>query len=481
MLAMSHKVLLRFRSVVALFLFLGSGWAFAQGLALPPELQRAWKTTGLSDQSLSLVVQDTEGNTLINHNGEVARNPASVMKLVSTWVGLSALGPDYTWRTSFLAQAGAKVDEQGSLTGPLYIQASGDPQLTIPDLWSMLRDLRLRGVKNLSSVVIDRSVFGRVGINPHAFDGAGDRPYNASPDALVVGLGASRLVMQPDATNKRWIPLLDPALPGLRVEGEVGWQDGVCPGSPNIGTAIRAQGSGVVVQLSGKAIGSCGEFSVYRLTLDQPAFFEAVFRALWQELGGTLARGFSTGAVPKNATALVWHDSAPLADQIRLINKRSNNLMATLVHLTVGAELSGKGATVASAEQAATRVLNQQGVNTQGWRIDNGSGLSREARVTATGLAQMLQAAWRSNYMPEYISSLAISGVDGTVKRRLRDDDVQGRAHLKTGTLRDARALSGYVLGASGKRYILVSMVNDSRSAAVRPFDDAVVKWLATQ
>jgi D-alanyl-D-alanine carboxypeptidase/D-alanyl-D-alanine-endopeptidase (penicillin-binding protein 4) len=83
--------------------------------------------------------------------------------------------------------------------------------------------------------------------------------------------------------------------------------------------------------------------------------------------------------------------------------------------------------------------------------------------------------------MPEYISSFAISGVDGTVRSRLRDDEVQGRAHLKTGTLRDSRALAGYVLGASGKRYIVVMMVNDERSASARPFFDAVVKWLAVR
>ncbi|MCQ9617160.1 D-alanyl-D-alanine carboxypeptidase/D-alanyl-D-alanine-endopeptidase [Paenalcaligenes niemegkensis] len=220
---------------------------------------------------------------------------------------------------------------------------------------------------------------------------------------------------------------------------------------------------------------------MYRLTQSQPEFFRAVFKSLWKELGGTLARDVASGTVAPNASAIVWHDSRPLAEQIRTINKQSNNLMATLVLLAVGAETNGKGATVATAESAATQILIRQGVNTQGWRIDNGSGLSRDARVTAEGLASMLQVIWRSNYMPEFISSLAISGVDGTVRRRLRDDEVQGRAHLKTGTLRDARALSGYVLGASGKRYILVSMVNDSRSAAVRPFDDAVVKWLATR
>src|SRR5699024_2947472 len=86
---------------------------------------------------------------------------------------------------------------------------------------------------------------------------------------------------------------------------------------------------------------------------------------------------------------------------------------------------------------------------------------------------------WYSPFMPEFMSSLAISGVDGTVRRRLHDDEVRGRAHLKTGTLRDARALAGYVLAANGKRYILVSIANHAQAAAVRPFNDALVKWVA--
>src|SRR5690606_39483923 len=139
------------------------------------------------------------------------------------------------------------------------------------------------------------------------------------------------------------------------------------------------------------------------------------------------------------------------------------------------------GATAQTGGVAALSVLKQQGVDTSGWAIDNGAGLSREGRLTAQGLAGMLDAAWRSPLMPEFISSLAISGVDGTVRRRLRNDEVKGMAHLKTGTLRNVRALAGYVLGASGKRYILVSIVNDERSIAVRAFDDALVSWLAAQ
>lgn len=466
-------------SVLLLSLWWMSTAVWAQ--SLPSALQGPWQKTGLPESALSLVVQELEGPELLAIHPNTPRNPASVMKLVTTWAGLLGLGPEYRWRTGVYAD-NFTVDAQGTLRGPLYIKASGDPVFSIADLWVLLRDLRLRGVKNLSEVVVDRSIFGAVAIDSYAFDGAGDRPYNASPDAMVVGLGAARLVFQPDRKNKQWVAFVDPPLPGVRIDNQVKWGNQKCPGAPAVQTQLQPQsGGGLSIVVSGQAAGSCGEFSLYRLALNQPEFFEAVFRMLWRELGGTLARGFSAGTVPSQADLIVWHDSVPLADVIRLINKQSNNLMANHLLLSLGTLAVDRGAQNHHGASMAIRLLNSEGVNTTGWEIDNGSGLSRIAAVTASGLADMLQSAWRSHLMPEFMSSLAISGVDGTVRRRMRDEGVRGRAHLKTGTLRDARALAGYVLGQSGRRYVLVSIANHAQSAAIRPFNDALIEWLAEQ
>ncbi len=451
----------------------------AQGL--PPELAAAWRNTRLPESALSLYVKEVGTvQPMIAINATESRNPASVMKTVTTWAGLSGLGSDYVWRTTILAKDGGRVDAQGTLLGPLYIKAGGDPFLTMQDLWGLLRQLRLRGIKNLTEVVVDRSLFGAVTIDPGAFDGAGDRPYNASPDAMMVGLGALRLVFQPDVAARKWVPVIDPPLRGVRVEGDIAWKDAVCPGSPSVSTQVVPSGDEFIIRVSGAAVGSCGEFSEYRLAFSQKTYFEGLFRMLWKELGGTLAKNVTEGRTPAGAKPVVWHDSRTLGDVIRYINKHSNNVMARTLLLTLGAQQSGQGATSATGAAAALALLQSQGVDTRGWVIDNGAGLSRYSRLTAAGMGSMLDVAWRSPMMPEFISSLAIIGVDGTVRSRLRNGDAQGRAHLKTGTLRDAKALAGYVMGASGKRYILVKFVNDERAVAGgRAFDDALVSWLA--
>ena len=337
------------------------------------------------------------------------------------------------------------------------------------DLWVLLRELRLRGVKQINDLVIDRSIFGQVGTDPGAFDGAPDRAYNASPDALMVGFGAVRLMFLPDAAAHKWVPLIDPPLPGLKIEGKVEWTEARCPGAPVVSTEPLITQQGVTLRVSGKVAGSCGEFSLYRLALSQPDYATEVFRMLWRELGGTFKGQVRTGMVPGDAVVLASHDSPTLAEVIRQINKRSNNVMARTLLLTLGAERGRKPATVASSEAVAKSLLARQGLDMPELVIDNGAGLSREARVSADSLASMLTVAWNSPVMPEYISSLAIAGVDGTVRRRLKGDGTQGMAHLKTGSLRDVRSIAGYVLAPAASATCWSAWSTTSRQARCAP------------
>ncbi|WP_420810434.1 D-alanyl-D-alanine carboxypeptidase/D-alanyl-D-alanine endopeptidase [Corticimicrobacter populi] len=469
-----------FRALAAGALFcMATAGAWAQ--ALPDSVNQAWAKSGLPEAARSLYVQEVGQPPLWQISADVPRNPASVMKLVTTWAALSELGPSYTWRTEMLADPGALPDAQGRLNGPLYIRASGDPMLRFQDFWNLLRELRLRGIKQLGDIVVDRSVFGAVSIDPGAFDGSADRAYNASPDAFMVGFGATRLLFLPDPVARKWTPVMDPPLNGVRFEGEVTWSDARCPGAPVVSTTPVITPDGVRIRLAGTVAGSCGEFSFYRLAQSQPEQTEQVLRYLWRELGGELRGRIRNGTVPVDAVPLAAHESPPLIEAISLINKFSNNVAARNLLLTLGAESGQRPAQVATAAQTAANTLARQGIDVAGLNIDNGAGLSRRASVSASTLGHMLEAAWLSPRMPEYVSSMAILGLDGTVRRRLRDRDTQGMAHLKTGSLRDVRAIAGYVTSASGKRYIVVSMINHDNAIAGRAYEDSLIDWLIRQ
>ncbi|GAA4329253.1 D-alanyl-D-alanine carboxypeptidase/D-alanyl-D-alanine-endopeptidase [Pigmentiphaga soli] len=453
--------------------------AAAQGL--PPDLAADWAATGLPDESLSLVVEDTDGHRLIGVQPDQPRNPASVMKLVTTFAALDALGPAHVWRTDLMVEPGTRRLADGSLSGPLYLRAGGDPQFQLEDLWLLLRELRVRGVRRIPELVVDRSVFGKVEIDTGAFDGDPTRPYNASPDAWMVGYGAVRLLFMPDLAARRWRVAMDPPLPGVRLEGAPAWSDTPCPGSPSVRTEPFLTSRGVSLRISGTVAGNCGEFDLYRLALTQPAHAEAVFRTLWEEMGGTLDGRIRQGQVPLDAVPFASHASPPLGDIVRRINKFSNNVMARMLLLDIGAAREPGPATVASGGQAVQEVLAARGLAFPELVLDNGSGLSRDGRISAASLVRLLAAAWRSPVMPEFVSSLGIAGVDGTVRRRLQNTAAAGEAHLKSGSLRDVHALAGYVTGASGRRYLVASLVNDPNARQVDPFNDRLIAWLAGQ
>ena len=448
----------------------------AQG-KLPPELAQAWACTKLPESALSLTVEEGNGPRLFAVNPDLPRNPASVMKLVTTYAALSHLGPNYTWRTDLLIDADAQIND-GVLSGPLYIRASGDPLLLIENFSHLLQELKLKGVTQLSDVIVDRSIFGDVAIDPGSFDGASDRPYNASPDAFIIGFGALRLLFSPDEATRTWRASIDPAIDGVEVEGVVQWKDGKCVSAPAVNVQTITADGHVRFKVSGQAIGACGEFDEYKLALSQQDYAARVFKTVWTEQGGTIVGTVRQGFIPADAKVVATNESQPLAEVIRLINKTSNNVMTRVLLLTLGAEAGRRPATVQSSAEVVKNILAEQGIPTRGLVLDNGSGLSRIGVVSSANLAQMLRKAWQSKFMQQYLSSLSVLGVDGTMRNRLKAQNTQARAHMKSGLLKDARSVAGYVMGNSGKRYILVSLTNHERANDVRGFEDTVIAWL---
>lgn len=455
--------------------------AVRQVRQLPASLADIWRSTQLSESALSLVILEPGQIPWVAIQPEQPRNPASLMKLVTTYAALEGLGPSYRWRTEAGVAPGTRVDASGTLLGPLYIRAAGDPWLEPEDVWRLLRDLRQQGVRRLPEIVIDRSVFGNVAIDPGAFDNAPERVYNASPDALLVGFGASRLSYRPDPASGRWRVTVEPPLPDLALDVKLTARKGACQGPRAVSVKTVSDAARPTVRIAGSVPASCGPFDQYRLLVDPPAHTAQLLRSYWRELGGELDGPIRDGAAPTDLEVFAFHESNALADVIRPVNKSSNNVMARHLLLALGQARSPLPATAASGAAALREVLREQGLEFPELRLENGAGLSRDERIAAGSMARLLERAWFSPRMPEFVSSLAIAGSDGTVHRRWRDDEANGRAHLKTGTLRDTTGLAGYVQGNSGRRYLMVAMVNDPKAYNARRFLDATVEWLARQ
>ena len=208
------------------------------------------------------------------------------------------------------------------------------------------------------------------------------------------------------------------------------------------------------------------------------AYVAGLFTQLWRELGGSLQGKVRDGEVPQGARLLSLTRSDALSEVIRDINKYSNNVMARQVFLTIGALSEGAPGTLTKARNAIHRWLTQKGAATPELVLDNGSGLSRDGRISARSMGELLVSAFRSAVMPEFTASLPLVATDGTMRKRLSDTDIAGRAHIKTGTLNGVRSIAGYVLDSKGRTIVVVFMVNHANAANAQAAQDALLRWI---
>ncbi len=448
----------------------------------PPAFDASLTRAGIPRSATSVLVQDVDGAlALMKHRITTPMNPASVMKLVTTFAALDQLGPTFTWKTRIMA---ASPIRDGVLRGDLSIIGGGDPRLSRERLWLMLRELRSRGIRRIEGdVLTDRSYFNLPPHDPATFDQRPLRPYNAGASALNVDYGSIQLRLQPTPAGAE--VTLDPQPAGLLVENRIRRNAGSACGDPVtqlVATPREGAGNTTVLTLDGNLPQTCTESFDWNLSpLPPERLFEGIFRTLWQELGGEITGRFREGAPPQGAQLLVESSSPALPEVMRDMNKWSNNIIARHVLATLGAQAEpGRDSAIAGA-RVVERSLKASGISTDGLVIENGAGLSRNERVSAQSLGELLQAAWRSRTMPELVSSLPIAGRDGTARRRVANSPAAGAAHIKTGTLDGVRSLAGYVLGASGRRYAVVLMINHPNAGAAREVQDALLEWTASQ
>jgi serine-type D-Ala-D-Ala carboxypeptidase/endopeptidase (penicillin-binding protein 4) len=447
-------------------------------VTLPAPVAREMSAERLPASTLSFVVVDAEsGRVVTSLNPEIPRSPASAIKVVTTFAALDSLGPAYTWHTQALA-AGELAD--GVLSGDLILKGGGDPYMTIERWWGFVGALRARGLKSIrGDIVIDDTAFALPPEDPGAFDGRPHEAYNAAPNALMVNFQSVEFILLPDAAARRVSIVANPAPVNLIIENHVGFASGRCGGAAaRVDFEVPTPDWDRVV-FSGLLARTCTERSVTRVLLKAPTYAFGTFVELWRELGGEFAGKMRLAAAPADARPLLSFDSLSLAEIIRLTNKFSNNLMARHLLLTLGLERYGAPATVEKGARALGDWARERGLALPDLEIDNGSGLSRTTRISALEMASVLRAAYRSRFAPEFVVSLPLAGIDGTLRSRMHGSPA-GSVRLKTGHLDGVTAVAGYVTTPAGKTYVLVSFVNDLRGdyGSGDPVHAALVGWI---
>jgi len=489
--------------------------------SLPQTVRDELMRANIPLSSVGIVVQDQDAGTpLLSRNADLAMNPASTMKLLTTLASLEMLGPAYRWKTE--AYLDGRL-ENGVLQGNLVFKGYGDPKLTVEQFWMWLRELRQRGLREIrGDVVLDRSFFGDIDHDPAEFDNDPTRAYNVGPNALLLNFNALHLRLIPNATSTS--AFLEPDLSGYMLSNRVTTvARRPCAGGDNYTAHLEDRS----IVLEGTIPVDCGEVDDYLSLLPHGDYFFAVFSALWNEMGGTLQGGMREGIAPTDQQPFSTHWSAPLSEVIRDINKFSNNIMARQLFLTLGtaevefahtseanpaqellqvedvmallsvddgltepADLDSPpaGDLGASADPPAASVSRSVAA-LQAWLssehlefpelvLENGAGLSRKERISPQHLAELLRLASRSRYAAELEASLPILGMDGTLKKRFKDNEISGYAHIKTGMLEGVKSIAGYVKSHSGKQWVVVFLINHPNASIAQSAQDALIEWL---
>ena len=453
------------------------GWARGDAQISAPA-STAMAAARLPPGAVSFAILDVDSGRLVAaQNADMPRSPASTIKTVTTIAALESLGPAYTWHTQASIRG---VLKNGLLDGDLILKGGGDPYMTLERWWSFAHGLRGKGLKTIhGNIIIDDTAFSLPPEDPGEFDGRPNRTYNVVPDALMVNFQSVEFRVRADGDAGRVDVDASPAPLNLVIENHVRLAAGRCSGAAGRVDFKVASANWDKVVFSGALSPHCMERSITRVLLQPATYAFGTFVELWHELGGSFTGKLRVEAEPPYAEPLQSFDSLSLAEIVRLTNKFSSNLMARHLLLTMGRERFGGPATLDKGAAAMGEWSLARGVDTRSMDIGNGSGLSRSTRISALQMAQILRVAYHSRFAPEFLASLPLAGVDGTLHSRMKMAP-SGAVRLKTGHLDGVSGVAGYVTTAAGKTYVLVSLINhvlpdDGGGEAVH---DALVAWI---
>jgi D-alanyl-D-alanine carboxypeptidase/D-alanyl-D-alanine-endopeptidase (penicillin-binding protein 4) len=447
---------------------------------LPDEVNKVLIKHKIPVGDLSLYVSQVDADIpILTLNASVARNPASVMKLLTSLMALDTMGPDYRWRTEAYIRGSLK---QGVLDGDLILKGYGDPVFTPERFWQLLYGLRERGLRLIQGdLILDGSYFAPPRSRRGDFDGRPRRAYNALPHPLSLNFQTTQVYLIPDKSDDSVRAFTYPPLANLEIHNRMKLVDGTCRGkraSPLL--RLAEQQNGATLNLQGEYAASCPEWSRTYLVMEPAEHLAGAFNAIWRELGGELKGSIRTGLLPQGSRRFHSLESPTLTQVIHDMNKYSNNLMSRMLLLTVAAEQGVLPASPDGGQGLVQDWLHKWRLPSALVHVSNGSGLARDAEVTAELVGRLLQAAYASPLMPEFIASLPLVGIDGTMRKRLRKTELVGRGHIKTGSLNNVSAMAGYVQDRQDRRWVVTLMINHQglQSWRGKQVQDAVLRWV---
>lgn len=438
---------------------------------------------GLKGGFQGVVIQSlADGSVWYERNADLLFLPASNQKLLTSAAVLNALGPDWRYETR-VVRAGP-IDDGGTLHGNLYVIGAGDPTLEAKDLDEVVASVKVTGIRRIA---------GRVMGDDHRFDavryGDGwswdDMAYYYSAPISALNLDENVVHLQIDPGKRAGDPVRVAVTPTERYAKLVVRAHTGEKGEKSALTVGRELGQNVITVDGVLAIDAKPEdHKPVPVTIEEPTRFAAfVLRERLEKAGIEVTGDEGVGIAPSADTVEVArHQSPPMSEILRRLNKPSDNFYAECLLKTLGAEKGTTGiGSVATGRAAAMEWFKTIGFDAGEIAMADGSGLSRQDFISPRNFAALLKAMYNHPYKQVYMDSLPVAGVDGTLRNRMKGTAAEKNCIAKSGYVSNVSSLSGYVTTKDGEPLLFVMLMNNhqARNAVPMGVQDKIVEMLA--
>ena len=441
---------------------------------IPLEYKKIINKYKASQNSFTFVVKNltNKSEPIVAHNEKKLFNPASLAKIVSTFIALEELGPQFKWQSDFYHNGDIVGD---TLNGDLIFKGRGDATFSIANLENSIRKIQFKGIKKIKgNLILDLSYFG-LDSKEKIFDNDPMRAYNALPNPVVVQSNTMNFIFT--MKDKNLIIESNPNLENFSIKNNIKITNDRCidwKSKLNYQTQQIKLKSEVI--FDGKFSRKCGTKTINLSALNNNEYFFRIFKKIWNMNGGNFNGSLDTTYINNNNLKVIYrHTSRPLSEIVRDVNKYSLNLMARNTMLTVLAEDSELLVLESSVNKYLHDWFDKNSLLHNGLFIENGAGLSRNSVLTSEQLLLLMEKIYHNPLMPEMLSSLPISGVDGTLKRRMNYSTFRKSAHFKTGSMRNVNAIAGFLLDKNKEMKVFIFIMNDLTAKDSHRLQEALI------
>ncbi len=447
-------------------------------VSVSAEMPQPYKTLiskyNFKKDSYSFVVKNLTNpqKKVIIYNGSKNFNPASLIKIITSFIALDILGPNYKWRSDFYYTGEVK---EHILQGDIIFVGRGDASFSIDNLESLIREIQKKGIKKIEgNLILNKSYFGKI---PDVIDFDDDpmRAYNVLPNAISIQSNTINFKFTPQDNSVK----IDakPNLKYLKLKNNLKVSEKNCVSWKQ---ALDYQKANSIMDdtiiFQGYMSNKCSKKEIDLSVIDNSRYFYEAFKYLWVQNGGDFSGGYWVNDNERlEGELLSSHLSRPLGVLVRDMNKHSLNLMSRNLMLTVMAEDLKIKATEDDVNRFVLDWLGNHDIVTNNIFIENGAGLSRRTSINAESLLEIMDKIYEHPYMPEILSSFSILNEDGTLEKKMPLSKVKKNGHFKTGSLKNVSAIAGYLVDKEKDKKILIFLMNDKAANKSHNFQNDLI------